>query len=280
MAQLKDSVVSGNLRVTDSTLTDTLQTTIIKAPTSSGGTTYGPGTSGQVLKSNGTTVYWGSDSNSVTGVKGNAESTYRTGNVNLTPENIGALALSGGTMTGVLTAKGNMYEDAYNGAINMNNSDIYGLNSIYTADAAESAAEGIHFYRDSTHVDTLWMSGGSLLFVPNREFGTNTTAGNSQKVARFTANPTTGQVVITDGTTGGIKSSGYTIAKSVPSNAVFTDHITTATSSGSGNAVTDISADANGALTVTKGSTFSLSTHTHIIMPVLLQLEAQQQTLL
>lgn len=64
MAQLKDSIVSGNLRVTDTTLTDTLQVTTIKAPTTSGGTAYGPGTSGQVLKSNGTTTYWASDSNS------------------------------------------------------------------------------------------------------------------------------------------------------------------------------------------------------------------------
>ena len=58
MAQLKDSIVSGNLRVTDTTLTDTLQTTTIRAPSTSGGTTYGPGTNGQVLKSNGTTTYW------------------------------------------------------------------------------------------------------------------------------------------------------------------------------------------------------------------------------
>ena len=34
----------------------------------------------------------------VSGVKGNAENNYRTGNVNLTPENIGALSLGGGTM--------------------------------------------------------------------------------------------------------------------------------------------------------------------------------------
>ena len=40
------------------------------------------------------------------------------------------------------------------------------------------------------------------------------------------------------------------------------DHITTATTSGSGNAVTAISADANGALTVTKGSTFLTSHQT------------------
>ena len=43
----------------------------ISAPTSSGGTTYGNGSNGQVLKSNGTTVYWASDSNSNQTVKGN-----------------------------------------------------------------------------------------------------------------------------------------------------------------------------------------------------------------
>ena len=130
---------------------------------------------------------------------------------------------SGDTMTGVLTMKGNMYNDAYDGALNMNNSDIYGLNSIYTGDTSDGAAEGIHFYRDATHVDTFWVSGGDLLFVPNRAIGTNTTKANSQKISRFTANPTSGQVVVTDGTTGGVKSSGYTIAKSVPSDAKFTD---------------------------------------------------------
>lgn len=52
----------------------------------------------------------------------------------------------------------------------------------------------------------------------------NNTYTSWYPIGRFTQTaPTTGQVVITDGTTGGIKSSGYTIAKSVPSNAVFTD---------------------------------------------------------
>lgn len=81
-----------------------------------------------------------------------------------------------------------------------------------------------------------------------------------QALGRFTATPTSGRVVVTDGTTGGIKSSAYTIAKSVPSDAVFTDTVTTVTTSGSGNAVTSITAS-NGALTVTKGSTFSLDGH-------------------
>ena len=38
-----------------------LEITSILAPTTSGGTTYGVGSDGQVLKSNGTSVYWGTD---------------------------------------------------------------------------------------------------------------------------------------------------------------------------------------------------------------------------
>ena len=134
------------------------------------------------------------------------------------------LKKSGGTMTGALTMLGGQYDDATpTYALDMNNSNIVGLNSIYTKDSSGDACEGIHFYRDATHVDTLWMNAGDLLFVPNRALGTATSKADSQKVGRFTANPTSGQVVITDGTTGGMKSSGYTIAKSVPSSAVFTD---------------------------------------------------------
>ncbi len=39
---------------------------------------------------------------SVTGIKGNAETNYRTGNVNLTPANVGAINKTGDTMTGHL----------------------------------------------------------------------------------------------------------------------------------------------------------------------------------
>lgn len=47
----------------------------------------------------------------VTGVKGNAESIYRTGNVNLTPANIGALATTGGVITGDVIPHTNEYID-------------------------------------------------------------------------------------------------------------------------------------------------------------------------
>lgn len=55
-----------------------------------------------------------------------------------------------------------------------------------------------------------------------------TSWNNTAAVGVFTATPTSGQVVVTDGTTGGVKSSGYTIATSVPSGAVFTDTKNTA----------------------------------------------------
>lgn len=40
-----------------------IQLNTLKIPTSSGGSTYGVGSNGQVLKSNGTTVYWAADNN-------------------------------------------------------------------------------------------------------------------------------------------------------------------------------------------------------------------------
>ena len=47
----------------------------------------------------------GAQVNSITGVKGNSENSYRTGNVNLTSANIGAVEKSGDTMTGDLTVE-------------------------------------------------------------------------------------------------------------------------------------------------------------------------------
>lgn len=82
---------------------------------------------------------------------------------------------------------------------------------------------------------------------------TNTNIGSAYKhylpavagtIGVFTVTPTSGQVVVTDGTAGGFKTTGYTIAKSVPSDAVFTDHY----------AWTDITG---------KPSSFTPASHTH-----------------
>lgn len=57
----------------------------------------------------------------------------------------------------------------------------------------------------------------------NASFPAALKINGGRPVGYFPANPTSGQIVVTDGTEGGIRSSGFTIAKSVPSNAVFTD---------------------------------------------------------
>lgn len=56
MAQLKDTIISGALRVTESIIANT-----IKAPSESNGGNYSVGENGQVLKSNGISNYWGNE---------------------------------------------------------------------------------------------------------------------------------------------------------------------------------------------------------------------------
>jgi len=92
------------------------------------------------------------------------------------------LTKSGGTMTGTLTLVDSRYsDDNATCALDVQNSNIIGVNSIYTADASDNAKEGIHFYRDSTHFDSIHASNGELYFTPNRALGD---AGSSKKVLR------------------------------------------------------------------------------------------------
>ena len=60
MAQLKDTVVQGSLRATDTIYTSNLQVSTIKALSDSNSTSYGVGTNGQVLRSNASSTYWAS----------------------------------------------------------------------------------------------------------------------------------------------------------------------------------------------------------------------------
>lgn len=51
--------------------------------------------------------------------------------------------------------------------INMQNSDIIGINGLYFLDAVDSEGEGINFYRSTTTWDRLYSYAGTLYYAPN-----------------------------------------------------------------------------------------------------------------
>lgn len=215
MAQLKDSVVAGSLRVTDKVLTSGVQTNVINAPTASGGSTYGPGTNGQVLKSNGTTVYWTSDNNSDT--KNTAGTTNKTGT------------------------------------------------KMFIAAATEQSANPVTYSNSNVYIgtDNCLYSGGAKVLTAHQDISGKVSGPSSA---------TNNAVAIFDGTGGKtIKNSGFTIGKSVPSDAVFTDTTYSSKSAASGG--TDVSLVTTGEkytwnnksnLTIgTSATTAAAGNHTH-----------------
>lgn len=156
----------------------------------------------------------GAQVNSITGIKGSAEKTYRTGNVNITAANVGAVPTSR-TING----------QALSANIILNAANVGALAS------------------DGTAVNAARLS--------------NTTAiGSSTKPVYFNAN-------------GVPVECGFTVAKSVPSNAVFTDTTySAATTSASGlmtaDMVSKLNGIAEGATKVTVDSALS-STSTNAI---------------
>lgn len=78
------------------------------------------------------------------------------------------LPLVGGTMTGTLGLK----SDAYGGpsgdhGLNCNNSDIVGVNSIYTNDTSDGWDEGILFKRSNGNWDSFYALNGTWYFMAN-----------------------------------------------------------------------------------------------------------------
>lgn len=99
-------------------------------------------------------------------VNGGTSSQFLKGDGSL--DSTAYLPLSGGTLTGsLILARDSYYYDSKYG-LNCNNSDIVGANSIYFGDLSDYASEGIHFYRDSTHWDSIWIKNGVFYFNPNR----------------------------------------------------------------------------------------------------------------
>ena len=53
---------------------------------------------------------------------------------------------------------------------------------------ADSGNEGIKFYRDSTHVDSLWVKSGVIYFTPNMEVTTDGCTGTVDNVVLHSGN--------------------------------------------------------------------------------------------
>lgn len=140
----------------DAKFTDTVYDTFVKSgteakvglvpspPTTAGTTKY--------LREDGT---WAVPSSSipddtVTGIKGNVETEYRTWKVNLTSENIGALPISGGKLTGQLQVgeKVKLYTSSEGGNIQIISPDDIGLR--WELDAFKGDLRFICFNNDDT----------------------------------------------------------------------------------------------------------------------------------
>ena len=112
------------------------------------------------------------------------------------------LPLAGGTMTGVLTLKGNQYSGNY--GMNANNSDIVGLNALEFADLSDDYTESIRFPRTAVQgvvtYDTIRAADGTFYFgfASGSEFITMT--GSVIKHARTDGNDVMLQASNTNGT--------------------------------------------------------------------------------
>lgn len=140
----------------DAKFTDTVYDTFVKSgteakaglvpspPTTAGTTRY--------LREDGTWTVPSSSipDDTVTGIKGNAETEYRTGKVNLTSENIGALPISGGKLTGQLQVgeKVKLYTSSEGGNIQIISPDDIGLR--WELDAFKGDLRFICFNNDGT----------------------------------------------------------------------------------------------------------------------------------
>ena len=99
----------------------------------------------------------------------------------MTQVNNAFVSLSGNVIrtSGKLSMAADVFaDDGSTGGLDMRNSNIVGVNGIYFKDASDGDGEYINFYRDSTHVDSLYALNGELRFKPNRVLGAITTASN------------------------------------------------------------------------------------------------------
>ena len=119
------------------------------------------------------------------------------------------LPKAGGTMTGGITLPTNFYHQDSKFGIDAKNSDIINVNSIYFNDESTSTDEGIHFRRgdsgNTDNYDSFWIDNGKICFYPNHSVSANTLSSSAQIVPRLPSSVSDNQVVLTNGTTGALK---------------------------------------------------------------------------
>lgn len=157
MAQLKDTIINGSLRATDTIYTNNLQNLKLITYSSSAKTAYGAGSSGQVLKSDGTNTYWGSLSSSdISGMD-----SY--------------LPKSGGNLTGVLTSNSTI--------IGINRSGVYKTNGDVYFDFLKSSNNTVENRLGSIFMATTQV-GTSGVYRPNKMY-----------FRHYSYNPSTGAII-------------------------------------------------------------------------------------
>ena len=151
--------------------------------------------SSKFLREDGT---WQTVSAGVTGVKGDSESSYRTGDVNITKSNIGLGNVGNFKAVSTVASQGLSDTEKSNARANIG----AGTSSLAIGTTSSTALAGDTKYAGSAS------AGGSATSA--EKLSNTSKVGDTNKPVYFTANGVPAAI-------------SYTIDKSVPSNAVFTD---------------------------------------------------------
>lgn len=117
----------------------------------------------------------GDVSGSAVGGNSNAGWTIQTEVADDSHDHTNFLTLDGSRpLTGVLRAKVAVNTDDFDtGALNLQNSNINHVHTIYFDAYSTPNVPGLSFYRDTTHADSLYAKDGVLYFAPNKEVNNN-----------------------------------------------------------------------------------------------------------
>ena len=162
------------------------------------------------------------------GVKVSLGGTVGSPTISVTTTTGGVASNNTGVVSGASVKE---YVDANKGVNTVFKAQTSSSNAVNGLVPAPSSANATKYLRGdgawATPTNTTYFfSGGINKFTVTPSGGTSqevSVTPSIEKNVTYSGTLTSGQVVVLDGTAGKIKASGYTIAKSVPSNAVFTD---------------------------------------------------------